>query len=107
MLSHVLMEIRKGVFEPDASRSGRLRADAIPLDRVNFFSQCVEPPIQVDGSEPESKFDGDRSEVDDKASKSQKKLRQQTLMQMAMSPLIRVILREERQPGPRSLVTIQ
>ena len=67
MLSHVLMEIRKGIFEPDASRSGRLRADAIPLDRVNFFSQCVEPPIQVDGSEPESKFDGDRSEVDDKS----------------------------------------
>ena len=67
MLSHVLMEIRKGIFEPDASRSGRLRADAVPLDRVEFFAQRAEEPVRADGSEPETRGDGDRSETDDKS----------------------------------------
>ena len=67
MLSHVLMEIRKGIFEPDASRSGRLRADAVPLDRVEFFAQRAEEPVRADGSEPETRGDEDRSETDDKS----------------------------------------
>lgn len=36
LLSHVLSEIRTGVFEPDNSRSGRLHAGATPLDKLDF-----------------------------------------------------------------------
>ena len=36
LLSHVLSEIRNGVFEPDNSRSGRLHAGATPLDKMDF-----------------------------------------------------------------------
>ena len=38
LLSHVLMEIRTGVFEPDNSRSGRLNPGAVSLDKTDFFA---------------------------------------------------------------------
>ena len=36
LLAHVLAEIREGTFEPDATRSGRLKPGAAPLDRVEL-----------------------------------------------------------------------
>lgn len=40
VLSHVLKEIREGIFEPDNTRSGRLKPGAEPLDRAG-----VEPAV--------------------------------------------------------------
>ena len=54
LLSHVLMEIRTGIFQPDNTRGGRVRADAVPLDRVQFFADQLEQPAEVVESEPES-----------------------------------------------------
>ena len=36
VLSHVLREIREGIFEPDATRSGRLRPGTAALDQVGL-----------------------------------------------------------------------
>ena len=38
LLAHVLNEIKQGTFDPDCTRSGRLKANAIPLDQVEAFS---------------------------------------------------------------------
>ena len=37
LLSHVLGEIKQDTFDPDCTRSGRLKANAIPLDQVEPF----------------------------------------------------------------------
>ena len=44
LLSHVLMEIRTGRFEPDNSRSGRLQEGAVSMDKFVFFATGPEPP---------------------------------------------------------------
>ena len=44
MLAHVLSEIKQGVFDPDCTRSGRLKANAIPLDQVEAVS--FNPKVQ-------------------------------------------------------------
>ena len=58
LLSHVLHEIKVGIFEPDNTRSGRLRADAVALDKVSCFADRVEPQVgqlfESNVSEPES-----------------------------------------------------
>ena len=44
LLSHVLGEIKQGTFDPDCTRSGRLKTNATPLDQVEAFSfqaQCA------------------------------------------------------------------
>ena len=38
LLAHVLNKIKQGTFDPDCTRSGRLKANAIPLDQVEAFS---------------------------------------------------------------------
>ena len=38
LLSHVLTEIKQGTFDPDCTRSGRLKTNATPLDQVESFS---------------------------------------------------------------------
>ena len=37
LLSHVLMEIRTGLFEPDNSRSGRLQEGAVFIGQICFL----------------------------------------------------------------------
>ena len=44
LLAHVLSEIKQGVFDPDCTRSGRLKANAIPLDQVEAVS--FNPKVQ-------------------------------------------------------------
>ena len=44
LLAHVLNEIKQGTFDPDCTRSGRLKANAIPLDQVEAFS--FNPDVQ-------------------------------------------------------------
>ena len=44
LLSHVLSEIKQGTFDPDCTRSGRLKANAVPLDQVEAFS--FNPSVQ-------------------------------------------------------------
>ena len=38
LLAHVLKEIRMGIFEPDNSRSGRLKSGAIPLSSIDALA---------------------------------------------------------------------
>ena len=38
LLTHVLTEIKQGTFDPDCTRSGRLKTNATPLDQVESFS---------------------------------------------------------------------
>ena len=49
LLSHVLDEIRRGIFEPDCTRSGRLRDGAVSLDKVEAFAfrADVEPVSEI------------------------------------------------------------
>ena len=44
LLSHVLGEIKQGTFDPDCTRSGRLKTNATPLDQVEAFS--FKPNVQ-------------------------------------------------------------
>ena len=53
LLTHVLGEIKRGVFDPDCTRSGRLKTGAIPLDQVeactfNPDAQQFHSDLQVD-----------------------------------------------------------
>ena len=57
LLAHVLMEIRAGIFEPDNTRSGRLRAEAVLLDKVNFFADRAGQ--QGDPQEPSPELNND------------------------------------------------
>ena len=63
LLSHVLTEIRNGVFEPDNSRGGRLQAGAVSLDRVDFFATGLGAQTipREDSADPEG--DAAHSEV--------------------------------------------
>eukprot|EP00435_Cladocopium_sp_Y103_P063051 s1132_g24.t1 len=48
VLSHVLREIREGLFEPDNTRSGRLKAGAASLDRIGLEPEPQpEQPVEV------------------------------------------------------------
>ena len=38
VLAHVLDEIKRGIFDPDSTRSGRLKEGATPLDKVEAFA---------------------------------------------------------------------
>jgi hypothetical protein len=38
LLAHVLNETQRGVFDPDCTRSGRLKAAAAPFDQVEAFA---------------------------------------------------------------------
>lgn len=38
LLAHVLDGVNQGIFDPDRTGSGRLKANAIPLDQVEAFS---------------------------------------------------------------------
>ena len=67
LLSHVLMEIRTGIFQPDNTRGGRVRADAVPLDRVQFFADQLEQPAEVVESEPESNLAVESMQSEDKS----------------------------------------
>ena len=49
LLTHVLSEIKLGVFDPDCTRSGRLKAGAVPLDQVEAFT--VDSKVQQTQSE--------------------------------------------------------
>eukprot|EP00435_Cladocopium_sp_Y103_P010168 s4526_g2.t1 len=52
LLAHVIKEIRDGLFEPDNTRSGRLKPGAGPLDRADLFAdmsvhpQVPEPAVE-------------------------------------------------------------
>ena len=60
------MEIRTGIFQPDNARGGRVRADAVPLDRVQFFADQLEQPAEVVESEPESNLAVESMQSEDK-----------------------------------------
>ena len=51
LLKHVLDEIKRGVFDPDCTRSGRLKTGAIPLNQVE--SCAFNPEVQRFQSEPQ------------------------------------------------------
>ena len=57
LLSHVLTEIRTGIFEPDNSRSGRLHAGAVSMDKVDFFA--IRPEFQAVPQEESANPEGD------------------------------------------------
>ena len=67
LLAHVLMEIRTGIFEPDNTRGGRVRADATPLDRVQFFADSLNVSAEEQQSGPEQKASAVSSHVDEKS----------------------------------------
>ena len=46
LLAHVLKEIREGIFEPDCTRSGRLRPGAAALDQFDLIGVA---PVSRDG----------------------------------------------------------
>jgi hypothetical protein len=50
VLSHVLKEIREGIFEPDNTRSGRLKPGAEPLDKVGV------EPVQLHEPQASEQF---------------------------------------------------
>ena len=62
LLTRVLREIREGVFEPDNTRSGRLRPGTGPLDRDDFVG--MEPPSDSVHVLSESATVDGRSELD-------------------------------------------
>ena len=56
-LAQVLKEIRTGIFEPDNSRSGRLKSGAVPLDSIDVLASVLsgakidsEPAIHLEAS---------------------------------------------------------
>eukprot|EP00435_Cladocopium_sp_Y103_P027288 s3494_g6.t1 len=54
LLSHVLGEIRKGIFEPDNTRSGRLHSGAVDINKVGGRSVFEDVTQDVEQSEPGS-----------------------------------------------------
>jgi hypothetical protein len=63
LLSHVLMEIRTGVFEPDNSRSGRLNAGAMSLDKTVFFATATEEGVENADTLQSTEGDAESSEL--------------------------------------------
>ena len=64
LLAHVLMEIRTGIFEPDNTRSGRLRAEAVSLDKAHFFADRAGQQVNQQEPSPELNNDSDAAETD-------------------------------------------
>jgi hypothetical protein len=62
LLSHVLMEIRTGLFEPDNSRGGRVNPGAVDLDKADFF--VAEPDASVGQQEAAPQSEGDAVDSD-------------------------------------------
>eukprot|EP00435_Cladocopium_sp_Y103_P023391 s871_g5.t1 len=54
LLAHVIKEIREGTFEPDNTRSGRLKPGAGPLDRADLFADVSEQPQEQEPLERDS-----------------------------------------------------
>jgi hypothetical protein len=63
LLSHVLMDIRTGVFEPDNSRSGRLNAGAMSLDKTVFFATAPEERVEHADTLQSTEGDAEGSEL--------------------------------------------
>ena len=64
LLSHVLMEIRTGVFEPDNSRSGRLNAGAMSLDKTVFFATAPDERVEHADALQSTEGDAEGSELE-------------------------------------------
>ena len=64
LLAHVLMEIRTGIFEPDNTRSGRLRAEAVALDKAHFFADRAGQQVNQPEPGPELNNDSDVAETE-------------------------------------------
>ena len=64
LLAHVLMEIRTGIFEPDNTRSGRLRAEAVALDKAHFFADRAGQQVNQTEPSPELNNDSDVAETE-------------------------------------------
>lgn len=65
LLSHVLSEIRSGLFEPDNSRSGRLHAGVFPLDKMDFMATGAETTGEPEKQEPEPQKVAEAAESED------------------------------------------
>jgi hypothetical protein len=63
LLSHVLMEIRTGVFEPDNSRSGRLNAGATSLDKTVFFATAPAERVEHADTLQSTELDAESSDL--------------------------------------------
>jgi len=63
LLSHVLGEIRQGIFEPDCTRSGRLKEGAVSLDKVEAFAFRADESDQTVDFVSESKDTEEASEA--------------------------------------------
>jgi hypothetical protein len=71
LLAHVLKEIREGIFEPDCTRSGRLKAGAVALEQFDLIGVA---PVGVEGLANEEPVTAGDTNLDTPADLNQDKI---------------------------------
>lgn len=92
LLAHVLKEIQDGIFEPDNTRSGRLKPNATSLDQLNVLSlgseHIVAPDPALGKSPPKTGNEPDEATGDGEASHATTETSETEDEQSFVSPVV-------------------